>query len=163
MYQASPELSDILQQYGRQFIEKYPGKLSKKQRSVLYNIEHCRDGSYGYHTDICDSCGHRVITNNSCRDRHCPKCSNIASKKWVNARMSDLLPISYYHSVFTLPHAFSELIMFNRRIIYELMFSSAAAALQQFASDPEWLGARIGFFGILHTWGGKLWQHPHIH
>lgn len=163
MTHPNPELCDVIDLYGRKFLRDYPGKLTKKQYSALYNIEHCRDGSFGYHKDECNSCGHIVITNNSCRDRHCPKCSSIASKRWVNSRLDDLLPIPYYHAVFTLPHAFNELIRYNQKIFYELLFKSAASALKQFASDPKWLGAIIGFFGILHTWGGKLWQHTHVH
>jgi len=158
-----PDLSDIFKLYGKQFLDENGDKLSRKQRSVMYKIEHCRDGSFGFHVDMCDNCGYKETANNSCRDRHCSKCSSIASKKWVNARLKDLLPIPYYHAIFTIPHEFFGLSLFNMEIFYKIMFSCAASTLETMAKDPKWLGAKIGFYGILHTWGGKLWQHLHLH
>jgi len=116
-----------------------------------------------YHLDICDECRHLEYSYNSCRNRHCPRCQGIARRRWVNARLNDLLPIPYYHAVFTLPHTIFPLSLYNKTLIYELLFQSAAETLLQFGNDPKWLGALIGFYGILHTWGGKIWQHLHLH
>ena len=129
----------------------------------MHSIEHCRDGEFGHHMDVCDHCGYPERFNNSCRDRHCPKCTGISRRKWVKARLEDLLPIAYYHVVFTLPHVLYPLSLFNAVLIYELLFECAAETLKVFADDPQWLGARIGYYGVLHTWGGKLWQHLHVH
>ncbi len=158
---SAPELADIFKTYGDDFAAV--NTLTSKQKRVMKAIRHCRDGKFGYHVDVCDNCGHKETANNSCRDRHCPKCSGISRKRWVNSRLKDILPIPYYHVVFTLPHNLFPLSLFNAVTIYDLLFSCAAATLKQFANDPEHLGAKIGFYGILHTWGGKLWQHLHIH
>lgn len=129
----------------------------------MYDIEHCRRGDFGTHWEICDTCGHLDKGYNSCRNRHCPGCNNIARRRWVEARIKDLLPVSYHHCVFTLPGMFNSLCRFNRRIMYDLLFESASHTLLEFGENPKRLGAKIGFYGILHTWGGKLWLHPHIH
>jgi hypothetical protein len=124
----------------------------------MYDIEH-----FGTHWEICDTCGHLEKGYNSCRNRHCPGCNNISRRKWVAARIDELLPVSYHHCVFTLPDIFNSLCRFNRRIMYDLLFESASHTLLEFGENPKRLGAGIGFYGILHTWGGKLWLHPHIH
>ena len=129
----------------------------------MYDIEHCLRGEFGSHWEICDTCDHLEKEYNSCRNRHCPGCNNIARSKWVAARIDELLPVSYHHCIFTLPDIFNSLCRFNRRIMYDLLFESASTTLLEFGENPNRLGARIGFYGILHAWGGKLWPHPHIH
>jgi len=155
------EVADIFRNYGDRYRASH--KLSGKQQAVKFDIEHCRHSYFGYHVDICDHCGHSEHFANSCRNRHCPKCQGIAQRQWVNARLNDLLPIPYYHVTFTLPHMLNPLVGYNRDLIYNLLFDGAAETLLQFGRDPKWLGALIGFYGILHTWGGKLWQHLHLH
>lgn len=157
----SYEVADVFRRYGAE----YRGKngITKRQHNVMLAVERCRTEWYGCHEDKCDNCGHIESAFNSCRDRHCPKCQGVTRRKWVNSRLSDILPVSYYHVVFTLPHLLQPLLHFNKKHIYNLLFSSAADTLLTFGRDPKWLGGEIGFFGILHTWGQKLWQHPHVH
>ena len=155
------ELADIFRRYGADYRAGH--KLSKKQHQVMFDIERCRTSYFGYHVDICDHCGRIETGYNSCRNRHCPKCQGIARHIWVDARLKDLLPIHYYHVVFTLPHLINPLVGWNRELIYNLLWDCSAQTLLQFGRDPKWLGAQIGFYGILHTWGGKLWQHLHTH
>jgi hypothetical protein len=154
-------VGDIFRAYGPGFRSSH--RLHPRQHKVMYDIEHCRRGEFGTHWEICDTCGHLEKGYNSCRNRHCPGCNNISRRKWVAARIDKLLPISYHHCVFTLPDIFNSLCRFNRRIMYDLLFESASHTLLEFGANPKRLGARIGFYGILHTWGGKLWLHPHIH
>ena len=130
---------------------------------MIFDIEHCRTSTFGYHVDICTECGYTEHSYNSCRNRHCPKCQGISQRKWVQARLKDLLHIPYYHVVFTLPHKVFPMSLYNKVIFYELLFEAASQTLLLFAKDPRHLGALIGFYGILHTWGGKLWQHLHLH
>ena len=155
------ELADIFKLYGEAFLRTHT--LSRQQHKVLYDITHCKSAAVGYHLDVCDGCGHMEIVYNSCRNRHCPKCQRSKRHAWVRARLDQLLPIPYYHTVFTLPHRIFPLSLYNKEIVYTLLFESAAKTLQDFASDPKHLGAKIGFYGILHTWGGALWQHLHVH
>ncbi len=159
--QSKLEVADIFRRYGGAYRAAH--KLSSKQQSVMFDIEHCRSSHFGYHIDICDQCGHIDFGYNSCRNRHCPQCQGIAQRRWVNARLEDLLPIAYYHVTFTLAHLLNPLVGYNRELIYNLLFDCASKTLLQFGQDPKWLGAMIGFYGILHTWGGKLWQHLHLH
>jgi len=156
-----PTVGDIFRAYGPAFRSSH--RLHPRQHKVMYDIEHCRRGEFGTHWEICDTCGHLEKGYNSCRNRHCPGCNNIARRRWVAARIEELLPVSYHHCVFTLPDIFNSLCRFNRRIMYDLLFESASTTLLEFGENPKRLGARIGFYGILHTWGGKLWLHPHIH
>jgi hypothetical protein len=158
---AKLEVADIFREYGECY--RANQRLSVKQQAVMFDIEHCRRSHFGYHIDICEHCGHTEPFANSCRNRHCPKCQGIARRLWVNARLEDLLPIPYYHVTFTLPHMLNPFVGYNRELIYNLLFDCAAETLLQFGRDPKWLGALIGFYGILHTWGGKLWQHLHLH
>ena len=150
-----PELANIFRKYGEDFLRT--NKLSHQQFKVMHAIKDCRSKRLGYHLDICDVCGHIEIAYNSCRNRHCPKCQSIARRKWVQARLDDLLPISYFHTVFTLPHYIFPLSLYNKELFYELLFDSAAQTLLDFGNDPKHMGAKIGFYGILHTWGGALW------
>lgn len=155
------EVAEIIRQHGQQYRESH--SLTKKQQSVLSAIELCRTGKLGYHLDKCTHCEHTELINNSCRDRHCPKCQGISQRIWVQKRLKQLLPVPYYHVVFTLPPALFPLSLYNKRLIYNLLFDSAADTLKDFGRNPQWLGGKIGFYGILHTWGQTLWHHPHVH
>lgn len=129
----------------------------------MYAIENCRTDAYGYHADACDACGHVERAYNSCRNRHCPKCQGVAKRIWVQRRLSELLPISYHHATFTLPEPISRLSLYNRELIYDLLFEASSETLLTFGEDPRHLGALIGFYGILHTWSQTLWPHVHVH
>jgi len=126
-------------------------------------IEVCRTAVLGGHKDQCDHCGHQEISYNSCRNRHCPKCQTLRKEKWIEARSEDLLPIEYFHVVFTLPSELNPLVSMNRKVLSDLLFRSVSETLTQLAKDPKHLGAEIGSIGILHTWGQNLMDHPHIH
>ena len=158
---SSPTVGDIFRRYGPEFRSTH--RLHPRQHKVMYDIEHCRCGEFGTHWEICDTCGHLERGYNSCKNRHCPGCNDIARRRWVKARIEELLSVSYHHCVFTLPDIFNPLCRFNRRVMYDLLFESASQTLLEFGENPKRLGAKIGFYGILHTWGGKLWLHPHIH
>jgi hypothetical protein len=158
---SSPTVNDIFREHGPDF--RSTRRLHPRQHKVMYDIEHCRRGDFGTHWEICDTCGHLEKGYNSCKNCHCPGCNNIARHRWVAARIDELLPVSYHHCVFTLPDIFNTLCRFNRQIMYDLLFESASKTLLEFGDNPKRLGARIGFYGILHTWGGRLWLHPHIH
>ena len=155
------EVADIIRMYG----EKYRGEhtLTHKQELVMAAIEHCRSSALGYHVDACGNCGHIESSYNSCRDRHCPKCQGIARRKWIESRLKDLLPVPYYHAVFTLPDSIFPMCLFNQGLIYNLLFDSASETLLTFGWDEKWLGGQTGFFGVLHTWGQTMWLHPHVH
>ena len=155
------EVADIFNLYGKEYRKNY--KLTTDQLNVMYAIEHCRTAEYGFHADICDNCGHIEKAYNSCRNRHCSKCQGIAKRKWVEARIDELLPVSYHHAVFTLPNQISVLSLHNQKLIYDLLFDAASQTLLVFGDDPEWLGAKPGFYGILHTWPQTLWPHAHLH
>jgi len=155
------KVADIFRLYGQEYRATH--SLTQKQRSVMYYIAHCRTSTFGYHVDVCDECGHKDAAHNSCRDRHCPTCQGISQRKWVNARLEDILPVPYYHVVFTFPHALFPLGLYNKTLIYELLFDSASETLLEFGRDPKWLGGELGFYGILHTWGQTLWHHVHGH
>jgi len=155
------ELSDIIKQYGQEF--RQSRSLTQKQKSVLSAIEVCRTSKLGFHVDRCTTCDHQEISYNSCRDRHCPKCQGIAQRKWINKRAEQILPVAYYHVVFTLPATLFPFSLYNKKLIYNLLFDSSAATLKEFGQDRRWLGGTLGFFGILHTWGQTLWHHPHVH
>jgi hypothetical protein len=126
-------------------------------------IEVCRTAVLGGHKDQCDHCGHLELSYNSCRNRHCPKCQTLRKEKWIEARGEDLLPIPYFHVVFTLPSELNPLVSMNRKVLYDLLFRSVSETLMELANDPKHLGAEIGSIGILHTWGQNLMDHPHIH
>ena len=155
------ELADIFMLYGEEYRKTHT--LTPEQGKAMYAIEHCRTDVYGYHADICDECGHIERAYNSCRNRHCPKCQGIAKRKWVGNRLNELLPVSYHHATFTLPDQISHLSLYNQELIYDLLFEASSKTLLTFGEDPTWLGAKIGFYGILHTWSQTLWPHVHIH
>ena len=157
------EVADIIRRAGDRFIERYRGSLTWAQLKVLRAIERCRTAALGGHRDQCVRCGHQAISYNSCRNRHCPKCQTNAREKWLCARRRELLPVCYFHLVFSVPHALAPLIWQNKKLLFGLLFDASAATLLEVAADPSRLGAEIGFLSILHTWGQTLQRHPHIH
>jgi hypothetical protein len=157
------EVADIVRAVGNRFWEKRKSHFAWVHRKVLDAIVRCRTAALGGHRDQCVSCGHQAISFNSCRNRHCPKCQGNARAKWLEARSAELLPVPYFHIVFTLPHQLSALVLQNKRLLYDLLFSASAATMLELARDPKHLGADIGFLGVLHTWGQNLQVHPHVH
>ncbi len=158
----SPELADIFAQYGNQYRDK--NVITGQQYKVMKRIEICRTAALGGHVEACDHCGHTQNAYNSCRDRHCPKCQTMVKEKWLNNRKAKLLPCSYFHNVFTLPHELNPLIMGNKRIMLALLFTAVKETLQVFARDPQWrLEGQLGFISVLHTWNQKLMAHYHLH
>ena len=157
------EVADIVRASGNRFWEHYGSHLAWQHRKVLDAIVRCRTAALGAHRDQCTRCGHQAISYNSCRNRHCPRCQGNARSHWLAKRRAELLPVSYFHIVFTLPHELSALALQNKRLLYDLLFRASAATLLELASDPKHLGADIGFLGVLHTWGQNLQHHPHIH
>ncbi len=155
------EVADIFRLYGESYRADH--NLASDILNVIYAVENRRTATYGFHTDICDTCGHIESAYNSCRCRHCPKCQGIAKRKWINARIDELLPVSYHHAVFTLPNELSMLSLHNGKLIYDLLFDAASQTLLTFGYDAKHLGAQIGFYGILHTWSQTLWPHAHLH
>jgi hypothetical protein len=157
------EVADIIRQHGNSFIEKNRSWLTWHHRRVLHAIEHCRTSTLGGHLDRCSRCGHRAISYNSCRNRHCPKCLTRARDQWLAERRRELLLVGYFHVVFTLPPALSWLALQNKKVVYDLLFRTSAATLLEVAADAQHLGAQIGFLSVLHTWGQNLLHHPHVH
>ncbi len=156
------EVADVFGRFRASFLDKYP-TTSTQQRRVIAAISACRTAALGGHVEGCDQCGYQRNAYNSCRDRHCPKCGSLARDQWVEARKSELLPVPYFHIVFTLPEFLRPMALQNQVRIYNILFHSAAAALQKVAADPQHLGARIGALAVLHTWNQQLLFHPHIH
>jgi hypothetical protein len=163
MNRPSLEVADIIRVAGDDFIHRNQTHLAWPQLKVLRAIRNCRTQALGGHLDRCSGCGHEVISYNSCRNRHCPKCQTNAREQWLAKRAEDLLPVSYFHVVFTIPHDLSALTLQNKRILYDLLFQTSAETLIEVAADPKHLGARIGFLAVLHTWGQNLQHHPHVH
>ena len=157
------EVAEVFRQHGETFLERYGGTLSSEQRRALKEIAVCRTAAMGGHVEACDQCGHQRIAYNSCRNRHCPKCQATSAAQWMEEREADLLPVEYFHVVFTLPSALGPIALQNQREVYGLLFRAAAETLRQIATDPKHLGAEIGFLAILHTWGQNLQHHPHVH
>src|SRR2546426_11469754 len=155
------EVADVVRAYGARFVRHHT--TSPEQRRVLGAIARCRTAALGGHVEGCDACGHTRIAYNSCRDRHCPKCQGAARAKWMAAEQAMLLPVEYFHVVFTLPHALHPLLRLNRRLLYGLLFRTAAATLLTFARNPTHLGAEPGITMVLHTWGQTLTEHVHVH
>src|SRR5215469_2232734 len=157
------EVADIIRQHSKDFIENNRAQLSPQQRKVLRAIEHCRTAALGGHLNRISCCDHCVISYNTCRNRHCPKCLTRARDRWLAAREKELLNVSYFHVVFTLPHQLSTLALCNPKVVYQLLFQASAKTLLKVAADPKHLGAHIGFLSVLHTWGQNLLAHPHVH
>lgn len=157
------ELADIVHAAGDDFIDRHRASLTWPQLKVLLAIQRCRTAALGGHLDGCSQCGHRLISYNSCRNRHCPRCQTSAREKWLAERRKELLPVPYAHVVFTIPHQLAVLAQQNKRVVYDLLLRTSAATLQEIAADPRHLGAHIGFLSVLHTWGQNLQLHPHVH
>ena len=157
------EVADVIRAHGDAFLDAYGDTLSPEQRRALVDLPRCRTAALGGHVEACDRCGHQQVAYNSCRNRHCPKCQATEAARWVEARAAELLPVAYFHVVFTLPALLGPVALQNPRVVYDLLFRAAAETLQQIAADPGHLGAEIGFLAVLHTWGQNLQHHPHVH
>ena len=157
------EVGDIFRTHGPAWRAAQRGHLSLAQLKVMSAIEQCRTAALGGHALRCAGCGVEQISYNSCRNRHCPKCQSAAAKRWLEARQADLLPVEYYHVVFTLPAPIADIALQNKAVVYGLLFDVAAETLLTIAADPKHLGARIGATLVLHTWGSALTHHPHVH
>jgi hypothetical protein len=156
------EVGDIFRTYGQTYRQKYSLPLSHLK--VMRAIEICRTAELGGHLERCDHCGYERNAYNSCRNRHCPKCQALAKAEWLDKRQAELLPVEYFHNVFTLPHELNPITLCNKSIVYDILFKSVAQTLQEFAADPKHrLGGKIGFTAILHTWDQKLLSHVHLH
>ena len=156
------EIADIFREYGQNFLDHHPA--SHAQVGVMNQIITCRTAAQGGHIDFCDSCNHTQNSYNSCRNRHCPKCQTMAKEHWLNARKAELLPVAYFHLVFTLPHDLNPIILCNMKILLDLLFSSVNETIKVFAADPQWrLEGNPGFIGVLHTWTQTMMDHFHLH
>ena len=157
------EVADIFRDHGPAWRSANAGHVSLGQLKVMSAIERCRTAALGGHVARCEDCAHTEIAYNSCRNRHCPKCQGAAAKQWLAAREAELLPVPYYHVVFTLPAAIADIAYQNKAVIYDLLFKASAETLTTIAADPRHLGARVGITSVLHTWGSALTHHPHVH
>ena len=160
--QKQPELADILRLYADDYRRSHP--VAYEQLKVMHHIQICRTAALGGHVERCDQCAFEQIAYNSCRDRHCPKCQTLTKEKWLNDRKAELLPCSYFHLVFTLPHDLNPIILSNKTTTLNILFAAVNQTLQAFARDPQWrLEGQLGFIGVLHTWSQTLIDHFHIH
>jgi len=157
------EVADIFRAHGATWRTANAGHLGLGQLKVMSAIERCRTAALGGHVARCEDCAHEHIAYNSCRNRHCPKCQGAAAKTWLAARQAELLPVDYYHVVFTLPAQISDIAYQNKAVVYGALLKAAAETLITIAQDPKHLGARIGLTAVLHTWGSALTHHPHVH
>ena len=157
------EVADVFRRYGSAYRQQHAGSLSRGQRRVMSAIELCRTAALGGHLEQCDSCGHQRPAYHSCRNRHCPKCQSLARAKWLQDRQAELLPVEYFHVVFTVPEEIAALAYQNKAVVYGILFHAAAETLRTIAADPKHLGAEIGFLAVLHSWGQNLLFHPHLH
>src|SRR6185295_9788186 len=157
------EVADIFRDHGPAWRAANAGHVSLGQLKVMSAIERCRTAALGGHVERCEKCAHTIVAYNSCRNRHCPKCQGAAAKEWLAERKAELLPVPYFHVVFTLPQAIADIADQNKTVIYDLLFKAAAETVLRIAADPKHLGARIGITAVLHTWGSALTHHPHIH
>ncbi|MGH8190332.1 MAG: IS91 family transposase [Rhodanobacteraceae bacterium] len=163
MARAGPEVADIFHRYGEAYRAQHATSLSTAQRRVMSAIEWCRTAALGGHVEQCNQCGHRRIAFNSCRNRHCPRCQALARAQWLDDRRAELLDTQYFHVVFTLPAPLAAIAYQNKACVYGLLFRATAETLRTIAADRKHLGAEIGFFAVLHTWGQNLLHHPHLH
>jgi hypothetical protein len=159
----SLEVADIFRAVGPAYRAAHAGHLSLGQLKVMTAIENCRTAALGGHVEACDDCGQWRIAYNSCRNRHCPKCQGAAARTWLADREADLLPVGYFHVVFTLPAEIAAIAFQNKAVVYNLLFRAASETMLTIAADPRHLGARIGITAVLHTWGSALTHHPHVH
>ena len=157
------EVADIFRQCGALYRKVHGASMFREQYRAMRAIVYCRTAFFGGHLDVCDECGTERNSYNSCRNRHCPKCQSLAKAAWLQARMAELLPIPYYHVVFTVPEEVASVAFQNKKIVYTILFKAASEALRTIAADPKHLGAQIGFLAVLHTWTQTLLHHPHLH
>jgi hypothetical protein len=157
------EVADVIRAHGAAWRKANAGRVSLAQLKVMSAIETCRTPALGGHVERCEDCAHTRVAYNSCRNRHCPKCQGAAARQWLAQREAELLPVPYYHVVFTLPAAIGAIAFHNKAAVYDLLFRTAAETLTTIAADPKHLGARIGLTAVLHTWGSALTHHPHVH
>src|SRR5450631_1105669 len=157
------EIADVLRRHGDAYRHAHAGHLGRVERRVMSAITACRTGALGGHVEACDDCGMMRIAYNSCRNRHCPKCQGPARAAWLAAREAELLPVPYFHVVFTLPAQIAMIAFQNKAAVYAILFKAAAEAMMMLASNPRRLGAEIGVVAVLHTWGQTLQHHPHVH
>ena len=157
------EVAEVFRRYGAAYRQQHAGSLSRGQRRVMSAIELCRTAALGGHLEECDCCGHPRPAYHSCRNRHCPKCQSLARAQWLEDRQAELLPVEYFHVVFTVPEEIAALAYQNKEVVYGILFRATAETLRTLAADPQHLGAEIGFFAVLHSWGQNLLHHPHLH
>ena len=160
---ASIEVADIFRTAGPAYRAAHAGHLSLAELKVMSAIEHCRTAALGGHVEACEDCGQWRIAYNSCRNRHCPKCQGAAARTWLAERQADLLPVGYFHVVFTLPAEVADIAFHNKALVYDLLFRAASETMLTIAADRKHLGARIGITAVLHTWGSAMTHHPHVH
>ena len=157
------EVADIFRDHGAAWRRANAGHVSLGQLKVMSAIERCRTAALGGHVARCEDCSHTVVAYNSCRNRHCPKCQGAAAREWLEEREAELLPVPYFHVVYTLPGTIADIAYQNKAVIYDLLFKASAETTLKIAATPRHLGARIGFMSVLHTWGSPLTHHPHVH
>ena len=157
------EVADIFRDHGAAWRAANAGHVSLDQLKLMTAIERCRTAALGGHVERCEKCSHTVIAYNSCRNRHCPKCQGAAAREWLAEREAELLPVPYFHVVFTLPAAIADIAYQNKAVVYDLLFKASSETMLRIAADPKHLGARIGILSVLHTWGSALTHHPHVH
>jgi hypothetical protein len=157
------EVADILRDHGAAWRSANAGHVSLEQLKVMSAIERCRTAALGGHVERCEKCSHTIIAYNSCRNRHCPKCQGAAAREWLAEREAELLPVPYFHVVFTLPARIADIAYQNKAVLYDLLFKASSQTLLTIAADPKHLGARIGILSVLHTWGSAMTHHPHVH
>jgi hypothetical protein len=160
---AGLEVADIFRRHGEGYRHRHDAHLGRLERRVMSAIEMCRTARLGGHVQQCEDCDTLRIAYNSCRNRHCPKCQGQASRDWLAARQADLLPVGYFHVVFTVPQEIAAISFQNKAALYAILFQAVARTLRRLAADPRHLGAEIGFIAVLHSWGQNLHYHPHIH
>ncbi|HEX2712147.1 MAG TPA: IS91 family transposase, partial [Candidatus Acidoferrales bacterium] len=163
MERPAREVGDVFRRYGDAYRQLHAGSLSLAQLRVMSAVERCRTAALGGHVEQCDQCHFQRIAYNSCRDRHCPKCQSLARAQWIEDRQAELLDTEYFHVVFTLPEEIAAIAYQNKEVVYNILFRATSETLRTIAADPEHLGAEIGFFAVLHTWGQNLIFHPHLH
>ena len=157
------EVGEVFRRYGEAYRHKHVGSLSRDQLRVMSATERCRTAALGGHVEQCDQCHFQRIAYNSCRDRHCPKCQSLARAQWIQDRQAELLDTQYFHVVFTVPEEIAAIAYQNKKVVYDILFRATSETLRTIAADPKHLGAEIGFFAVLHTWGQNLMFHPHLH
>src|ERR1700704_2802887 len=157
------EVADVFRRHGAAYRDAHAGHLSRGQRRVMGAIETCRSAVLGGHVEQCNGCGQLRIAYTSCRNRHCPKCQGLARAQWLADRQAELLPVPYFHVVFTMPAPIAAMALPNKAVVYDILFKAAAETVRTIAADAKHLGAETGMIAVLHTWGQSLFHHPHVH